>query len=145
MLLTHIMFTRVLKVNSYSKISTSKQAAFEQEQGKQARVMSENRKTFRLSTHIAITHSVGAFDAGFSYRKHSRRPRSRRAYDMKFLQRKGNYNATNKQSISCCLLPMQWANGATKIARRQGVSVIGFSELRGAARPLTEGNRIKGG
>ena len=37
---------------------------------------------------------------------------------MKFLQRKGNYNATNKQAISCCLLPMQWANGATKIARK---------------------------
>lgn len=79
----------MLKVNSYSKKSTLRQAAFEQEQGKQARVMSENRKTFRLSTHIAITHSVGAFAAGFSYRKHSRRPCSRRAYDMKFLQRKG--------------------------------------------------------
>lgn len=79
----------MLKVNSYSNKSTSKQAAFEQERGKQARVMSENRKTFRLSTHIAITHSVGAFDAGFLYRKHNWRPRSRRAYDIKFLQRKG--------------------------------------------------------
>ena len=42
MLSMHIMLTRVLKVNSYSKKSTSKQAAFEQEQGKQARVISES-------------------------------------------------------------------------------------------------------
>lgn len=42
MLSTHIMLSRVLKVNSYSKKSTSKQAAFEQEQGKQARVISES-------------------------------------------------------------------------------------------------------
>ena len=42
MLSTHIMLSRVLKVNSYSKKSTSKQAAFEQEQGKQAMVISES-------------------------------------------------------------------------------------------------------